>query len=86
LFDTGLINQVLDTLEVDHDVNFSIVNCEVRPNSTNGAQHSRILLRITGSDAEKVRLTAEAVSKMVKKHPRAEGEVNVLEEVSLCFF
>lgn len=80
LFDTGLINQVLDTLEVDHNVNFSIVNCEVRPNTTTGAQHSRILLQISGSDSDKIKETAEAIRKMVKKHPRAHGEANIIGE------
>jgi hypothetical protein len=48
LFDTGLINQVLDLLEASSkEVPFTVSNCDVRPNNSSGAQYSRVALELT---------------------------------------
>lgn len=81
LFDTGVINRVLDVLESNHhDVNFSVVNCEVRPNTSAGAQHSRVVLHMSCNDSTKLGAVAETVKKIVESNPKAEGVVNVLNE------
>jgi hypothetical protein len=73
---------VLDILENNHsDVNFSIVNTEVRPNTSAGAQHSRIVLQMSSFDEAKLKLVADNVKKVVVSNPKAEGEVNVVSEV-----
>jgi hypothetical protein len=53
LFDTGLINQVLDLLEASaKEVPFSVVNCDVRPNNSSGAQYSRMALELRSEGKE----------------------------------
>jgi hypothetical protein len=52
LFDTGLINQVLDLLEASSkEVPFTVSNCDVRPNNSSGAQYSRVALELTSEGA-----------------------------------
>lgn len=76
MFDTGLINKVLDHLEHNHEiVNFSIVNCQVRPNHSGGAQHSRILLQLSSNDEKILNQVSDAITNMIEKHPLAEGSV-----------
>lgn len=82
---------MLDTLELDHEVNFSIVNCEVRPNTSAGAKHSRFLIQLSGSDPAKVKKMAETVRDMVVNHPFAEGSVHIHSDVRfpsifVCYF
>lgn len=81
LFDTGVINRVLDLLENSHsDVNFTVVNCEVRPNTSAGAQHSRVVLQMSSTDTAKLQAVADKVRQLVVSNPKAQGEVNVLTE------
>lgn len=77
LFDTGLIIHVLDSLELVQEVNFSIINCEVRPNTSAGPKHSRFLIQLSGSDASKVKQVAENVRDLVAGHPFAEGSCHI---------
>lgn len=76
-----MINRVLDILEDSHnEVNFTVVNCEVRPNTSAGAQHSRIVLNMSSSDKDKLLQVAENVKTVVESNPKAEGEVKLLDE------
>jgi hypothetical protein len=59
-----------------------VVSCEVRPNTSRGAQHSRFILQLSGSDAKKVKKTAENIRDMVVNHPSAEGSVHIHSDVS----
>ncbi len=81
LFDTGLINQVLDLLEKDELVEYSIANCDVRPNKSAGAQFSRVQLDLKGADTKRVSAMAELITQTVTKHPKAEGSINITEKV-----
>jgi alpha-aminoadipic semialdehyde synthase len=83
LFDTGLINQVLDLLEHDEQVEYTITNCDVRPNNTSGAQYSRVQLELKGNDLNRVGAMADTITAAVSKTPRAEGTVNITDKV--CF-
>lgn len=72
---------MLDNLELDHEVNFSIINCEVRPNTSAGAKHSRFLIQLSGSDPNKVKNVAENIRNLVVSHPFAEGSVHIQSDV-----
>jgi hypothetical protein len=87
LFDTGLIIQVLDALELERDVNFSVLNCDVRSNTSAGAKPSRFLIQLSGDNPANVKKVAESIRNMVINHPEAEGTVNIHAEVGflLCF-
>lgn len=94
LFDTGLINQVLDTLEAhtSHPAtstskavegttsgfSFNILVCDVRPNNLQGAQHSRVVIQLSGPSAAEIQQVAESVCSMVTAHKAAEGTANIV--------
>jgi hypothetical protein len=88
LFDTGLINQVLDVLEAESGVQeegrrieFSVTNCDVRANNSGSAQYSRVMLDLKGRDAARVKEVAALISSAVDKNTKAEGMVHITEEV-----
>lgn len=83
LFDTGLINQVFDELERHNkgpDIVFSVLTCDVRPNSANGRQLSRVIIQLAGPDRDSVNLTAEHISKIVTSHTLAEANASILSQ------
>lgn len=96
LFDTGLINQVFDTLELhsshapiggsssadatipDSKFSFNILLCDVRPNNLQGAQHSRVVIQLSGKNPAEIQSVAEEVCRMVSSHRSAEGTATIL--------
>lgn len=97
LFDTGLINTVMDTLELHTShpatptgttpsksaedaskLSFNILVCDVRPNNAQGAQHSRVVIQISGQEPGHVQRVAEEVCHMVTSHKAAEGTATII--------
>jgi hypothetical protein len=72
---------VLDLLEHDELVEYSIANCDVRPNKSSAAQYSRVQLELKGADLNRVAAMADKITAAVSKHPKAEGSVNVTDKV-----
>lgn len=83
LFDSGLINRLLNRLdELSHSdsptIGYSISLADVRPNATSGPVPSRVVLRLTGSEGDVDRALA-AVRLMVDEDPSAEGSLLLLQ-------
>ena len=77
LFDTGLINRVLDYLErenADNGIHFKITNTVVRPNTTSGAVPTVLLLQITQNegDLKTIDRVINQIREIVKYVPLAE--------------
>lgn len=84
LFDTGLINQVLDLLERHGDnVEFNVVNCDVRPNNSGGAQFSRVRFDLKSPNKAALQAVMTEITAAVEKTPKAEGVINVTEDVRI---
>lgn len=81
LFDTGVINQVLDLLDEDESIEYNVSNVDVRPNKSSGAQHSRVHLVLKGADEKRVTRVAERISAIVNNHPKADGSVIIAEKL-----
>lgn len=78
LFDTGVINQVLDVMELQRDIKFSITNCDVRPNITAvQPQTSRIRVELRGS-VESLTSMGQSIKSVVEGVEGAEGLVDVV--------
>jgi hypothetical protein len=81
LFDTGVINSVLNLLEEQTNAShfhFAIALADVRANATSGAVPSKITLRL-GGEQSYVEKAANDVKKLVESHPSAEGSVRWYE-------
>ena len=99
LFDSGLINTLLDELESltqtpeavasQPPLQFTISNIDVRPNETAGPVPSRLLLEIVGEESV-VRRAVSVVEEKVKENERADCVLEVVELkvviVTLCPF
>lgn len=76
LFDSGLINTVLDLIEQHYDtIAFDITNCDVRPNRGSTTVPSKILLQLRGDD-EQVRRVTASIKRLVEASPKAEATFN----------
>ncbi|CAE7457430.1 AASS, partial [Symbiodinium microadriaticum] len=74
LFDTGLINSILDELERFSDITFSLSNLDVRPNASGRAVKSKMQIQLTGSK-EHVQQVLERITAMAEGHQQAEAQV-----------
>lgn len=88
LFDTGLINQVLDLLEThaaltspSKQVDFTVANCDVRPNNSSGAQFSRVRLELKAREQGALQDVMDLIQAAVDKTPKAEGAVVVTKKM-----
>lgn len=75
LFDSGLINKVLDLMDNNPDVFCKVTNLDVRPNTTSGSVPSRLLLSLSG-DNEKVSQVINKIKLLIDATPKAEGVMN----------
>jgi alpha-aminoadipic semialdehyde synthase len=77
VFDSGLLNRVLDELD-DHvdEVSYKIAKCVVRPNTSSGALPSNVTLALTGS-AENLRVVEDRIRRKVEAHPNAAGSITL---------
>ena len=65
LFDTGLINNVLDELEAFKDsITFSLTNCDVRPNLSSSDIPTKIEIQVEGAK-EQVRIVCEHITSII---------------------
>lgn len=76
LFDSGLINHVLDLLERGN-VDFTIRNLSVRPNTTSGAVPSHLLFSVSGTETA-VGQVIEDINKATKKNAAAHGSMKTM--------
>ena len=75
LFDSGLINKILDELEVFKDIKFSLTNCDVRPNQSSGPLPSRIEIHIEGPK-DHVTEVCEHITELIDNfHDSAEATI-----------
>lgn len=74
VFDTGLINQILDVIE-SHDCHFEFQECNVRPTIDGNAEKSTVLLRLTSKSEEELKLVKEQVSSLVDLVKKAEASM-----------
>ena len=88
LFDTGLINQVLDLLEAHASdsatgklADFTVANCDVRPNNSSGAQFSRVRLELKAKDEAALKEVLGLIQAAVDKTPKAEGTLEVTQKM-----
>lgn len=74
---------MLDLLEQQADkVEFSVVNCDVRPNNSGGAQFSRVRFDLKSQDKAALQAVMAQMTKAVDSTPKAEGVINIKEDVS----
>lgn len=77
VFDSGLLNRVLDELDGYADeVSYKIAKCVVRPNTSSGALPSNVTLALTGT-AEKLRIVEDRIRRKVESHPNAAGSITL---------
>lgn len=77
VFDSGLLNRVLDELDNYADViSYKIAKCVVRPNTSSGALPSNVTLALTGS-AENLRHVEDRIRRKVESHPNAAGSITL---------
>ncbi|CAM9276121.1 unnamed protein product, partial [Ectocarpus fasciculatus] len=77
VFDSGLLNRVLDELDDYADeVTYKISKCVVRPNTSSGALPSNVTLALTGS-AENLRRVEDRIRRKVESHPNAAGSITL---------
>jgi len=74
LFDSGLINSVLDELEGFPDIKFSLSNLDVRPNASSHAVKSRVEIQITGSK-ERVKEVCDHLTSIAEGVSAADADV-----------
>lgn len=75
LFDTGLVNKVLDYFDDSH-LKYSISNLNVRPNLTSGPVPTRLELQLTG-EFDDINAATDAIEEMIKSNPASEGTVTL---------
>ncbi|GLD99985.1 hypothetical protein PINS_up008713 [Pythium insidiosum] len=80
LFDTGLINQVLDVIE-QHDGGFHLVDCEVRPNFIDAASStSSAIVQVSMQNREELDNIIEKIKTLASVVPGADASVTELPD------
>jgi hypothetical protein len=82
LFDTGLINSVLNLLEEQSNTShfhFSIALADVRANATSGPVPSKVTLRLGGEKSDVEKATND-VKKLIESHPSADASVQLFAQ------
>lgn len=78
---------MFDLLELHGDeVQFNVVDCDVRPNNSSGAQFSRVHFELKSKDKAALQSLMALITKAVEVTPKAEGVLHVLEDVRLSIY
>lgn len=55
----------------------------MRANNSSGAQYSRVQLQLKSTDKTRVNTVVDLIKEAVNKQPKADGTVNIAENVSV---
>lgn len=78
LFDSGLINGVLDIIEAEGG-QFCIVDCQVKPNVV-FSHHSSAIIQVSMGSRQKMNLLIEKINTLCRDISRSEGQVTELPD------